>query len=76
MPITGYTKHGINSAINHNNFGVSQTSILNTVINPIQTIQQANGVTKFVGVDSVVILNSSGKVITTWPTSSGAYRIP
>lgn len=73
-PITGYTRHGLNNAISRNGVGVSPHSILNTVRNPISTQLQPNGTTKYTGPNSVVILNSQGQIVTTWPTSSSGQR--
>lgn len=74
LPITGYTRHGINSAISHDGVGVSPQAILNAVANPTQVIQQADGTFKYIGENAVVILNQFGQVITTWATSSNAWR--
>ena len=74
IPITRYTRHGINSAISHDGVGVSPQAILNAVSNPSQVIQQANGTFKYIGENAVVVLNEFGQVVTTWATSSSAWR--
>ena len=61
--ITGFTKHGINRAISR---GVSPSSILDAVVNPIQILPQANGSTRYVGAGAVVVLDPLGRVITVW----------
>ena|GEM_PF-1713006 len=73
--ITGYTRHGLNSAISHDGVGVSPQAILDTTRNPLQVIQQSNGTTKYVGDQAVVVLNEVGEVVTTWATSSQAWRM-
>jgi len=61
--ITGFTKHGINRAISR---GVSPSSILDAVVNPVQILPQANGSTRYVGAGAVVVLDPIGRVITVW----------
>jgi len=72
--ITGYTKHGINQAISKDGVGVAPRAILDTVRNSTQVIPQSGGRTMHVGEQGTVILNESGKVITTWATTSQAHR--
>jgi hypothetical protein len=74
--ITGYTKHGLNQAISREGVGVSPKAILDAVRNPTKVVQQAGGATKLVGKDATVILNSEGKIITTYPRSSQGFRNP
>ncbi|MBO0222973.1 hypothetical protein J0689_27220, partial [Vibrio parahaemolyticus] len=73
--LTGFTKHGINSAISHNGVGVSTRAILNTLRDPIKVVAQSEGRLKVVGKDAVVVLNRAGEVITTWARNSGATRV-
>lgn len=73
--ITGYTGHGINSAISHDGFGVNQVSILNTLKNPTNITLQINGAYKFVGPKAIVVLNEAGKIVTTYPKTREAWRI-
>ena len=73
--ITGYTRHGINSAISHDGVGVAPRAILDTVRHPLKILTQSDGRLKIIGQDAVVVLNKSGKVITTWARNSGAYRV-
>lgn len=73
--ITGFTKHGINSAISHDGVGVSSRAILNTLRNPIKVVPQSGGRIKVVGQEAIVILNRAGKVITTWAKSGAATRV-
>jgi len=75
VSITGYTKHGINQAIDRDGVGVSVSAIHNAVNSPEKVIKQPGGVTKFVGKNATVVLNKSGKVITTWATHAEGYRI-
>lgn len=73
--ITGYTKHGINSAISHSGGGVSPAAILDAVRNPTRVDYDATRNTfKFTGVDAAVVLNPEGKVVTTWPRSERGRR--
>ncbi len=61
--ITGFTRHGINQAINR---GVSPTSILDAINRPLQIRPQPNGTTRYIGLNAVVVLDPSGRVITVW----------
>jgi hypothetical protein len=61
--ITGFTKHGINRAIDR---GVSPSAIRDAVVNPIQILPQADGTTRYVGAGAVVVLDPLGRVITVW----------
>src|ERR1700692_598726 len=63
--IAGYTKHGINSAINHDGVGVSQKAILDTLKNPLKVVRKP-GETKVIGKNATVLLNDAWKVISTW----------
>ena len=73
--ITGYTKHGLQSAFSHNGHGVGTKYINSAVKNPNTIIYDpARDTFKFVGKDAVTVLNRSGKVVTTYPLSETAYR--
>ncbi|PMB17122.1 hypothetical protein CEN47_26455 [Fischerella thermalis CCMEE 5319] len=65
----GYTRHGLNQAISRNSGrGVHPSAIKDAALNPIKVIEQSGGRIKYVGKDATVILNSEGKVITTYGT--------
>ncbi|MBU0456496.1 MAG: RHS repeat-associated core domain-containing protein [Gammaproteobacteria bacterium] len=65
--ITGYTQHGLNQAISRDmGRGVSSKAILETLKSPNDIVEQANGVMKYIGDRATVILNKSGRVITTY----------
>ncbi|MGH9170158.1 MAG: hypothetical protein ACRD0Z_04730 [Acidimicrobiales bacterium] len=73
--ITGYTDHGLQQAISRDGgLGVSQSAMEDAVANPIDVVRQASGTFKFVGNDATVVLNSDGKVVTTWATNSAGWR--
>jgi RHS repeat-associated protein len=72
--ITGFTKHGLNSAISHPGGGTSPAAMLRAVRNPAGGIPQAGGTIKYVGPDATVIVNQQGKVVTTWPTAASGAR--
>ncbi|HYD54664.1 MAG TPA: hypothetical protein VEA99_18670 [Gemmatimonadaceae bacterium] len=64
--ITGFTRHGINRAIQR---GVNPTDMLNAVKNgeAITVIDDLGRVSyRYVGQRATVILNQAGKVISTW----------
>jgi hypothetical protein len=44
------------------------------VANPIDVVRQENGTFKFIGNDAVVVLNSDGRVVTTYATNSAGWR--
>jgi len=73
--ITGFTKHGLNQAISRDGVGVSAKAILDAVKNPRVVADQGKGVVKYVGEHATVILNDTGKVITTWAHDVSAWRI-
>ncbi|MFC0821188.1 hypothetical protein [Moraxella marmotae] len=64
--LTGFTRHGLNQTISRGSVGVSNKAILSTMRNPTKITTQSAGRTKFTGPDGGVVLNSQGKVITTW----------
>ena len=73
--ITGYTKHGLNQAIGRDaGKGVATSAILDAVKNPLQVIEQVGGTIKYVGKNSVVVLNKIGEVVTTWATNKFGLR--
>ena len=74
--ITGFTKHGINNAISKNGVGVSERAMLDAVKNPTKIVSQALKTKfKYIGKNAVVILNKTGKVITTWAKHKVGRRI-
>lgn len=75
LRITGFTKHGINSAINHDGVGVTSRAILSTIRNPEKIVAQSGGRTKIIGQDAVLIVNKYGKIITTWARGQAHWRI-
>jgi len=72
--ITGYTKHGLNRAIGSDRIGVSPKAILDAVRNPQRIVNQANNTVKCVGRNATVVLNNTGKVVTTWARNSKGFR--
>ncbi|WP_221885591.1 hypothetical protein, partial [Pseudomonas aeruginosa] len=74
--ITGYSKHGLNQAISRDGVGVAPQAITDAVSNPIKISGQSGGRFVFTGKNAVVVVNSQGKVITTWATSSAGTRAP
>jgi hypothetical protein len=72
--ITGFRGHGVHQAISRDNHGVNEWAILDTVKNPVKTIPQKNGTTKYIGNNAVVVLNEAKKVVTTWVKNHRAWR--
>jgi hypothetical protein len=72
--LTGYTKHGINSAISHDGVGVQPSAILDTLKKSIDVIPQTNGTLRFIGESAKVTLNPGGEVVTAWARSSRIWR--
>ncbi|MFZ0665912.1 MAG: RHS repeat-associated core domain-containing protein [Acidimicrobiales bacterium] len=73
--ITGFTQHGLEQALGRDGgVGVSDSAMADAVSNPEEVIPQSDGAVKYVGKNAVVVLNSDGKVITTWATSSAGTR--
>ncbi|CAG4913988.1 RHS repeat-associated core domain-containing protein [Paraburkholderia saeva] len=61
--ITGFTRHGLNRAINR---GVSPGAMCDAVNNPISVTERSNGTTRYTGAGAVVVLNPAGRVVTVW----------
>ncbi|WP_246217113.1 RHS repeat-associated core domain-containing protein [Paraburkholderia panacisoli] len=61
--ITGFTRHGLNQAINR---GVSPGAMCDAVNNPISVTERSNGTTRYIGAGAVVVLNPAGRVVTVW----------
>ena len=73
-PIKGFTQHGKQSALYHDNHGVNAKAMQNAVRNPLKVVNQSNGATKYVGKNANVILNQAGKVITTYAKNHYGWR--
>lgn len=72
-PITGHTKHGLNQSIGRDGGrGVNAAAKLDAVKNPIKVVAQAGDKTKYVGKNAQVVLNSGGKVVSTFGKSRGS----
>jgi hypothetical protein len=67
--ITGFTKHGLDRAIDRNGVGVSESAMLDAVKNGLK-VTQSDGTIKCTGKNAVVILNKQGKVVSTWATNT------
>ena len=66
-PISGYTRHGINSAISRADGGsMSPKVILNTVNSPTSVAPNPGG--------GVIYSGPGGQVITVIPSGSGSFR--
>lgn len=74
LPIKGYTRHGLNQAISRNGHGVSVRAMNSAVRRPISVVKQSGGRTKYNGRNAQVVLNSKGKVITTWAKNKAGRR--
>lgn len=80
--ITGYTRHGIHQAISRNGYGVSPRAIHQAVTHGRMKLSwrtnRATGMgelsERYVGRNAVVILNTRGKVITTWARNKRGRR--
>ncbi|MGE3127614.1 MAG: RHS repeat-associated core domain-containing protein [Fimbriimonadaceae bacterium] len=74
--ITGYTLHGLHSAIAHDGVGVKPGAMLDTIRNGRVTERpHPKGTTyRFEGPRGVVVLNQDGKVVTTWPKGRENWR--
>ena len=73
-PMTGFTRHGLEQALIRDGHGVSRKAILNAIKHPLSVIDQGTKGVKYVGKFATVVLNSTGKVITTWATTSAGWR--
>ena len=74
--ITGYTKHGLESAMGHDNHGIQPRAILDIVKNPSKVIDQGvRETTKYVSQKGVVVLNRAGEIVTTYAKSSKFWRM-
>jgi len=75
IPISGFTRHGLNQAISRDGVGVASRAILDAVRNPVRIVEQVRGAVRYVGENATVILNHAGEVITTWARNSLGWRI-
>jgi hypothetical protein len=73
-PIKGFTKHGFESAMQHNGHGVSGSAIRDAVRNPLKVILQPDFALKYYGKNAVVVLNELGYVVTTYATNHLGWR--
>jgi hypothetical protein len=76
--ITGRTLHGDQQALTRDGgHGVSDEAMDDAVQNPTKPPEpQPGGRYKYIGKNATVILNSAGKVVTTWARNSGGWRNP
>ena len=73
--ITGYTKHGLESAMGHDGHGIKPSAILDIVKHPTKVTDQVErGTLKYVNEKGVVVLNKAGKVVTTYAKKSLFWR--
>lgn len=61
--ISGFTRHGVNQAINR---GVSPSAMIGAVRDPIAIRIMDNGTIRYTGDAAVVVLNPAGAVVTCW----------
>ena len=73
--LTGFTRHGLNQAISNDGVGVSSQAILDAWQNPLSITGQSGGRFVMQGQNATIVVNSQGKVITTWANSSAGWRI-
>lgn len=66
--VTGFAGHGTNQAITR---GVSPSSILDAVRNPLRVVPRSNGTTQYRGAGATVVPGPNDAVITVWPKSDG-----
>lgn len=69
--LAGFTAHGADQAITR---GVTTRAILDAARNPLREIGQADGTTRIIGREATIVINSEGKVVTVWRTSSKLVR--
>jgi RHS repeat-associated protein len=73
--IKGYTQHGLEQAIARDaGRGVSPSAILDAVRSPLSENAQADGRIQYVGKGAVVVVNSEGRIVTTYPRNSAGVR--
>jgi RHS repeat-associated protein len=73
--IKGYTKHGLEQAIERDGGrGVSPSAILEAVRTPLSEAVQDDGATKYVGQNAVVVVSSDGNVVTTYARNAAGIR--
>jgi RHS repeat-associated protein len=73
--IKGYTEHGLAQAMARDGGrGVSPSAILDAVRSPLADSVQADGATKYVGQNAVVVVGSDGRIVTTYARNSAGLR--
>lgn len=73
--LSGYTGHGLDQAISRDAVGVSPRAILDAWRNPINITGQSGGRFLIEGQTATIVVNSEGKIITTWANTSRGVRI-
>lgn len=78
--LTGYlpnnSYHGLDQAISRPGGGVSPQAILDAWNNPLNITGQSNGRFLMQGQNASIVVNSQGKIITTWANGSAGLRTP
>lgn len=64
--LSSFSKHGLNQAITR---GVNPSTISNTVKNPVVVLQQSRGNFLFLTREAVVVMNNTGRIVSTYPAS-------
>lgn len=72
--ITGYSRHGLNQAISRDGVGVAPGAILDAFNNPLSLSGQTGGRFLLTGSNAKLVVNSDGKIITTWATRTSGVR--
>ena len=72
--LAGFTKHGLNQAIDREGVGVSSAAMLDAVKNPEQVVAQSGGRIKYIGKNATVVTNADGNVVSTWARNGGGTR--
>lgn len=74
IKIKGYTKHGINQAINHDGKGVKPSAIIHAVKYGTEKVQK-NGTIRYTSSQASVVLNTMQKIVSTWAKSREFWRV-
>lgn len=73
--ILGFTRHGVIQVIGREGHGVSVAAILDALRNGEIVVDAVRGTTKLATeAATVVVSNTTNKIVTAWPRSSAGYR--
>jgi hypothetical protein len=66
--------HVIDRILGRDGHGVSNDAMMGAIKNTSKVARQANGTFRLIGKNAVVVVNKTGKIVTTWARNSNGWR--